>query len=683
MAQSDLDQLCINTIRTLSMDAVEQANSGHPGTPMALAPVAHVLWNEVLRYDPTRPHWPNRDRFVLSCGHASMLLYSVLHLAGVRQLDHDGRPTGEDAVTLDQIKNFRQLHSRTPGHPEYRDTSGVETTTGPLGQGCGNSVGMAIAGQWLGARFNQPGCELFDFNVYVLCSDGDVMEGIGCEAASLAGHLRLGNLCWIYDDNKITIEGDTSLAFTEDVGARFQALGWNVLRVAEANDLPAIRAALRTFQDTNDRPTLIVLRSQIAWGAPNKQGTHEAHGAPLGEAEIRATKSFYGWNPDQKFHVPAGVREHYEQGVGRRGAQASLAWEKRRETFAKEHPALADELVCIARHKLPAGWDAGIPTFPADEKGLATRVASGKVLNAVAERTPWLLGGSADLSPSNNTRLGFAGVTDFSASNHSGRNFHFGVREHAMGAALNGMALCGLRPYGGTFLIFSDYLRPSFRLAALMKLPPLFIFTHDSIGLGEDGPTHQPVEHLAALRAIPNSLVVRPCDANETSAAYKAILSTSDRPAALVLTRQNLPTFDRSKFASADGLARGGYVLANAANPQVILMASGSEVSLCMEARARLEKDGIAARVVSLPCFEWFDEQDASYCDTVLPPTITARVAVEAGIVQGWKRYLGPRGVFIGMSSFGASAPAKELFKHFGISVENIVAAAKRLTETR
>jgi len=679
-----IEQLAINTIRTLSMDAVQAANSGHPGTPMALAPVAYLLFGEVMRYDPARPDWPGRDRFVLSCGHASMLLYSALHLAGVKQLDAGGRPTGEPAVSLDEIKRFRQLHGRCPGHPEQGETSGVETTTGPLGQGLGNSVGMAIAGRWLAENYHRPGFELFDYNVYALCSDGALTEGVGGEPASLAGHLKLSNLCWIYDDNGITIEGETSLAFSEDVATRFRGYGFHVVEVDDANDLDALRAALKTFQQTEDRPTLIIVRSVIAYGAPNAANTSEAHGAPLGEDEIRLAKQSYDWPADERFHVPDEVGEHFRETAGRRGAEASAAWDDRFEQYRAEHPGLATELEMIERRQLPQSWDAGIPTFDPDPKGVASRGSSGKVLGAVAAHIPWMLGGSADLAPSTKTLLGFDGAGDFGPGNHAGRNLHFGVREHAMAAVCNGMALSGLRAYGATFFVFTDYMRPSMRLAAIMKLPVLYVLTHDSIGVGEDGPTHQPVEHLAALRAMPNLLVMRPGDANEVAEAYRTLLPRNDAPAALVLTRQNLPTLDREKYAPAAGVHRGGYVLADApdALPEVILIGTGSELSLCVEAHEQLTAEGIKARVVSLPCWELFEEQSPAYRDEVLPPEVTARVGVEAGVALGWERYLGPAGRFIGMSGFGASAPYKELYEHFGITVENVVAAAKQILGT-
>ncbi len=673
------EQLAINTIRTLAMDAVQAANSGHPGTPMALAPAAYLLVNEVLNYDPAQPDWPGRDRFVLSCGHASMLLYSVLHLAEVQQLDDAGTPTGELAAPLEHLKQFRQLDSRCPGHPEHGHTSGVEITTGPLGQGIATSVGMAIASRWMAARMNRPGFDLFGFDVFALCSDGDVMEGVGAEAASIAGHLGLSNLCWIYDENNITIEGRTSLAFSEDAAARFAGYGFNVVEVDDVNDLDALRAAIQAFRETDDKPTLIIVRSVIAWGAPNAADTHGAHGAPLGEEEIKLTKQAYGWPADEKFRVPAEVTELFRQGIGARGRQSREAWEAKFAEYKTKHPELAEQAELIARGELPEGWDAAMETFPADAKGMASRASSGKVLNQVAAGVPWMLGGSADLAPSNKSNLTFDGAGTFGPDDPGGRNFHFGIREHAMAAACNGMALCGLRSYAATFFVFSDYLRPSMRLAALMKLPVFYIFTHDSIGVGEDGPTHQPVEHLAALRCMPGVKVFRPADANEVAESYRTIVQSADGPAALVLTRQNLPTLDRTEYAPADGVQRGGYVLADAADgqPDVILIASGSEVSLCVEAHRQLTAEGIKSRVVSIPCFELFDAQDAAYRNSVLPPAVTRRVGVEMGVEQGWHKYLGNDGVFLGMSTFGASAPAGVLLKHFGFTVENVVAAAK------
>jgi transketolase len=674
-----IDQLAINTIRTLSMDAVQKANSGHPGTPMALAPVAYTLWNQLLRYDPDDPLWPSRDRFVLSCGHASMLLYSLLHLAGVKQFD-EGKPTGEPAVTLDQIKHFRQLHSRTPGHPESRDTSGVETTTGPLGQGCGNSVGMAIAQRWLAAHFHKPGFDLFDYNIYTLCSDGDLMEGVANEAASLAGHLKLSNLCWIYDNNHITIEGRTPLAFDEDVARRFEGLGWHAIKVDDANDVAALRNAYAEFQKTGDKPTIIIVHSIIGYGAPHKQDTHEAHGAPLGPDEVKLAKEFYGWPADAQFLVPPEVPKHFDATLGERGHKLHAEWNKKFDEYSKKYPELADQWRHMAARELPGDWDDGIEPFAADAKGLATRVSSGKVLNAIAQRVPWFIGGAGDLAPSTMTLVD--GAESFEADSYGGRNFHFGIREHGMAATLNGMALSYVRPYGATFFVFTDYLRPSMRLSALMHLPVVYIFTHDSIGLGEDGPTHQPVEHLAAARAIPNLLVMRPGDANEVIEAWRVIMPLEDRPVALVLTRQNLPTLDRKQYAPASGVSRGAYVLADSSKngkPDLILIGTGSEVALCVQAYEKLAAEGLIVRVVSMPCWELFDEQDQKYRDSVLPPDVPARLAVETGIEQGWEKYLGAQGRFIGMTRFGASAPAGELFKYFGFTVDNVVKQAKEL----
>ncbi len=672
-----IEQRSINTIRTLAMDAVQQANSGHPGTPMALAPVAYKLWNDVLRYDPAAPLWPARDRFVLSCGHASMLLYALLHLAGVKKVDAAGRATGEPAISLDDIRNFRQLGSPCAGHPEFGDAPGIETTTGPLGQGAATSVGMAAAARWFAAQFNRPGFDLFGYNVYALCSDGDLMEGVGQEAASLAGHLRLSNLCWIYDDNRITIEGETSLAFTDDAATRFEGLGWQVEMVDDANDLDELAEAYDEFLNNEESPTLIVVRSVIAWGSPNKANTHGAHGAPLGEDEVKLTKSAYGWPPDEKFLVPPEVPAHFAERLGRRGADERQAWEARFAEYAAEHPELAAQWTQIQAGELPEDWQAAIPTFEPSDKGLATRVSSGKVLNALAAKVPWLLGGSADLAPSTMTLLD--GEHDFEADNYAGRNFHFGVREHGMAAACNGMALSKLRPFGATFFVFTDYMRPAMRLSCIMHQPVLYVLTHDSIGLGEDGPTHQPVEHLAALRAMPRMIVMRPGDANEVADAYRAILSITDRPASLVLTRQNVPTLDRTKFAPACGVARGGYVLADATDgrPEVILIGTGSELPIALSAYEQLAIGGVNVRLVSLPSWELFDEQDESYRNEVLPPEVTARVAVEAGVRQGWDKYIGAEGRFVGMSDFGASAPFQALYEHFGITPAAVVAAAK------
>jgi len=675
----DIKQTSINTIRTLAMDAVQAANSGHPGTPMALAPVTYQLWTEQLRYDPAAPAWMNRDRYVLSCGHASMLLYSMIHLAGIRETDASGRPTGEPALTLDQLKNFRQWGSLTPGHPEYGHTTGVETTTGPLGQGCGNSVGMAIAGRWMAARYNRPGFELFDFNVWVQCSDGDLMEGVACEAASLAGHLKLPNLCWIYDDNNITIEGEAGLAFSEDVSARFRALGWNVVEVADANDLAALSSAYRAFLDHDAGPTLIRVKSVIAYGAPNAANTSEAHGAPLGDEEIALAKKAYGW-PAEKFLVPAEVPAHFQDTMGRRGGAARERWDAQFKAYSREFPELAAEIEAIRTRELPNGWDAELPKFPADPKGLATRASSAKALNALAKNLPWLLGGSADLAPSTKTLLSGDQTGHFGPTSHGGRNFHFGIREHAMAAAVNGMALCGLRPYGATFFVFTDYMRPSLRLAAIMNLPSIFVMTHDSIGVGEDGPTHQPVEHLAACRAIPGVIVLRPADANETAEAWRFAVAESQRPSVLVLTRQNLPTFARGASAEG-GVARGGYILADApgGTPQVVLLSTGSEVYLALAAHEKLVASGISSRVVSLPSFELFDAQPDSYKEAVLPSSVTARVAIEAGIRQGWDKYLGARGTFIGLDTYGASAPYAEIYERRGLTAQAVEQAARRL----
>jgi transketolase len=675
------EELAVNTIRTLAMDAVEAANSGHPGTPMALAPVAYLLFNETLRYDPQDPVWPARDRFVLSCGHASMLLYAALHLTGVKQLDHHGHPTGELAVPLDHIRKFRQLNSRCPGHPEHGHTSGVEMTTGPLGQGVSTSVGMAIAAQWFAANYNRPGFDLFGFNVFALCSDGDLMEGVSSEAASLAGHLGLGNLCWIYDDNRITIEGETSLAYSEDVGKRFAAYGWNVVRVEDVNDLDALRGAVAQFKATSDRPTMVIVRSSIAWGAPNAQDTHGAHGAPLGPDEIRLTKRAYNWPENEHFLVPADVRALFAEGVGTRGPKTHGEWKTCFDNYKKQYPEQAAQLEAIWRGELPKDWDADLKPFPADPKGTATRASSGKVLNQVGKRVPWLLGGSADLAPSTKTLLDKQ--DSFEAGCRAGRNFHFGIREHGMAAAANGMALCGLRSYVSTFFVFSDYLRPSMRLSALMGLPVMYIFTHDSIGVGEDGPTHQPVEHLAALRSIPGLIVLRPGDANEVSESYRAAMLHKHNPAALILTRQNLPTLDRTKYAAASGVQRGAYVLADApqGQPEVILIATGSELSVAVEAYEKLVAEGVQARVVSMASWELFERQTEEYRQSVLPDGVTARVAVEAGVRQGWDKWIGRCGRFVGMTGFGASAPAELLAKHFGLTAEHVVAAAKAALE--
>ena len=679
LTPAQLDELCVNTIRTLSMDAVQGANSGHPGTPMALAPVGYYLWQRFLRYDPKDPIWPNRDRFVLSVGHASMLLYSLLHLSGVKAVSKEYERLGEPSVPLDAIKRFRQLESRCPGHPEYRWTSGVETTTGPLGQGLANSVGMAIAGEWMAARYNQPGFEDFiDFNVYAVCGDGCMMEGVTAEAASLAGHLRLSRLCWIYDNNQITIEGGTDLAFSEDVATRFLGYGWNVTRVGDANDPVTLERAFRTFLNTSDRPTLIIVDSHIAWGSPNKQDKSAAHGEPLGEEEIRLTKRSYQWPEDAKFHVPETVYEHFRNGIGKRSGALRDEWFAKIPQYKSKYPELADELYRMQHRQLPEAWDKNLPEFPPDPKGLATRESSGKVLNAIGKNVPWLMGGSADLAPSTKTRLTFEGAGDFTAENRIGRNLHFGIREHAMAAVLNGMALVKVRPYGSGFLIFSDYARPAIRLSTLMELPVIHIFTHDSIGVGEDGPTHQPVEHLASLRAIPGLIVLRPADAAEVVEAWKVIMQLHHEPVALILTRQAVPTLDRTKYAPASGLARGAYVLADPpiGAPEVLLLATGSEVALCLEAFERLKNEGVKARVVSMPSWELFDDQPLSYQESVLPPEVQARVSVEQASIFGWAKYVGANGCSVGMRSFGASAPLKDLMQHFGFTADRIVAAA-------
>ena len=679
MTDTELDQLAINTIRTLSIDAVQAANSGHPGTPMALAPLVYTLWNRVLRFDPADPIWPNRDRFVLSNGHASMLLWSVLHLTGTKAVNADYESLGAPAVTLDDIRRFRQLGSKAPGHPEYHWVSGVETTTGPLGQGIATSVGMAMAQRWLAGRYNQPGLELFDHDVYAVCGDGCLMEGVGAEAASLAGHLALDKLCWIYDNNHITIEGSTRIAFTEDVATRFLAYGWNVLRVGDANDLERIGDAFGVFKKTQGRPTLIILDSHIGWGSPHRQDTAAAHGEPLGEEEIRLTKRAYGWPEDAKFLVPDGVREHFAAGVGARGEAAHLAWKKTFAAYRARFPALAAEVEQMQRRELPEGWDKHLPVFPADPKGLAGRDASGQVLNVLAQNIPWFLGGSADLGPSNKTTLKYADAGDFQPGSPGGKNLHYGIREHAMAAAVNGMALSKLRPFGATFFIFSDYARPAIRLSALMELPTLMVFTHDAMGDGEDGPTHQPIEQLASLRAIPGLTVLRPGDANEVVEAYRTVLQFAHRPAVLVLSRQPLPTLDRSRFAPAAGAARGAYVLADAPGgpPQLILLASGSELALAVEAQRQLAADGIRARVVSMPSWDLFEQQTPEYRASVLPPQIGARVAVEQASTFGWERYVGAKGRVIGMSTFGASAPLKALQQEFGFEPAHVTAVAK------
>lgn len=678
---AQIDQLCINTIRTLSMDAVQQANSGHPGAPMALAPLVYTIWNRVMRFDPRDPIWPNRDRFVLSNGHASMLLWSVLHLTRTQAVNAEYETLGQPSVTLDDIRHFRQLGSKAPGHPEYHLVSGVEATTGPLGQGIANSVGMAIARKWLGARYNQPGFEIFDYNIYTVCGDGCLMEGVGSEAASLAAHLGLDNLCWIYDNNHITIEGNTRITFTEDVAARFLSYGWNVLRVGDANDTDRIEHALEIFRNTKGRPTFIVLDSHIGYGSPHKHDTAEAHGEPLGEEEVRLTKRFYGWPEDAKFLVPDGVYEHFAAGIGERGANARRKWIDLFNAYRAQHADLAAEIDQMQRRELPAGWDRNLPVFPADPKGIAGRDASGKVLNAIAQNIPWFLGGSADLGPSNRTLLTYPGAGDFQADSPTGKNLHFGIRENAMAAIVNGLSLSKLRAFGATFFIFSDYARPSMRLSAIMELPAIFIFTHDAMGDGEDGPTHQPVEQLAIMRATPGLVTLRPADANEVVEAYRYILQLRHEPAVLVLSRQPLPTLDRSKYAAASNLARGAYVLADApgGNPEVILIASGSDVSLAVNAHETLTAEGIRSRVVSMPSWDIFDHQSRDYRERVLPPTVKLRIAIEEASTLGWERYVGDSGRIIGMKTFGASAPLKELQRKFGFAPERVVAAAKEL----
>jgi len=674
-------QLSINTIRTLSIDAVQEAKSGHPGTPMALAPLVYTIWNRVMRFDPQDPIWPNRDRFVLSNGHASMLLWSILHLTRAQAVNADYEILGHPSVSLDDIRRFRQLDSKAPGHPEYHWVSGVETTTGPLGQGVATSVGMGIAEKWLANHYNRPGFEIFNYNVYAVCGDGCMMEGIASEAASLAGHLGLDNLCWIYDNNHITIEGNTRIAFTEDVAARFLGYGWNVLRVGDANDVERIEHALDIFHKTKERPTFIVLDSHIGYGSPHKQDTSAAHGEPLGDDEVRLCKRFYGWPEEEKFFVPDDVYEHFASGIGARGARARRQWTELFAAYRSKYPELANEIERMQRRDLPAGWDRDLPVFPADPKGIAGRDASGKALNVLARNIPWLLGGSADLGPSTKTTLTYEGAGDFQADNPAGKNLHFGIREHAMAAIVNGLSLSKLRAFGATFFIFSDYARPAIRLSALMELPAIFIFTHDAMGDGEDGPTHQPVEQLASLRAIPGVVTLRPGDANEVIEAYRYIMQLRHEPAVLVLSRQPLPTLDRKKYAPASGVARGAYVLADASqgNPEMILIASGSEVSLAVDAHEQLTSEGIRSRVVSMPSWEIFEHQTQEYQDHVLPPDVKARIAVEQASSFGWERYVGRAGRVIGMKTFGTSAPLKELQKKFGFEPDKVATAAKEL----
>ena len=678
LRMSDAD-LCINTIRTLAIDAVQKANSGHAGTPMALAPVVYTLWQKFLRYDPADPLWANRDRFVLSAGHASMLLYAVLHLSQVQRVEGHAI-TGKPAVSLDDIKRFRQIDSVTPGHPEYGLTTGVEATTGPLGQGCGNSVGMAVASRWLAARYNRPGSMLFDFDVYVICSDGDLMEGVASEAASLAGHLGLSNLCWIYDSNTITIEGHTDLTFSEDVESRFNGYRWNVLRVGDANDRPRLVDALQTFRRTQQGPTLIIVDSVIGYGAPHKQNTAAAHSDALGMEEVRLAKRFYGWPQDAEFLVPEGVYESFRAGIGKRGGALRKAWNESFAAYRREYPEAAAEIARLLSGDLPNDWSADLPIFPPDGKGMATREAFGRVLNAVAARIPWIVGGAGDLAPSTKTKLSFDGAGTLAPGQPGGRNVHFGVREHAMGAIVNGLVLSHLRAFGSTFLVFSDYMRPPIRLSALMKLPVFHVFTHDSIGVGEDGPTHQPIEQLVGLRAVPGMIVLRPADANEVREAYRVILGLRQRPACLVLSRQPLPVFDRNRYAPAAGLARGAYLMADAerGEAQLILIGTGSEVQLCIDVHERLRAEGIGARVVSMPSWELFEEQDKQYRESILPAHMWARVTVEQGSVIGWDRYAGPQGAIIGMHGFGASAPLKDLLNRFGFTPDLVMEAARQ-----
>lgn len=677
--QQKLEQTCVNTIRTLAMDAVQAANSGHPGTAMAMAPVVYVLWNRFLRFDPDDPIWPNRDRFVLSMGHASMIEYALLHLAQVKAVNPNYETLGRLSVTLEDIKRFRQFESKCPGHPEYRWTSGVEVTTGPLGTGYATSAGMAIASKWMAEYFNRHDYEMFDYDVFALGGDGCMMEGISSEAASLAGHLKLDNLCWIYDNNKITIEGHTDWAFSEDVATRFIAYGWNVTRVGDANDLDMLARAFQTFKDETQRPTLIIVDSHIAWGAPNKQDTHAAHGEPLGEEEIRLTKRNYGWPEEAKFHVPDEAIQVFKDGLKKRGKTKRDNWISRFDQYKQDYPEFADQLYKMQHRQLPEGWDQDLTTYPADDQGIASRASSGQVLNSLAKKVPWLIGGSADLAPSTKTRLTFDGAGDFTAVSSAGRNFHFGVRELAMGAVINGMSLSKIRAYGSGFMVFADFCRPAIRLAALMEIPVIYIFTHDSIGVGEDGPTHQPVEHLASLRAIPGLVTLRPADANEVVEAWKVIMELRHQPAVMALSRQNLPTLDRNHYASAKGVSQGAYVLADPdhGKPDVILLATGSEVALAVEAFQQLKTDDIKARVVSMPSWELFERQDMAYKSSVLPPQITARVSIEQSSTFGWAQYVGPRGTSIGMTSFGASAPLKSLQEHFGFTADAVVEAAR------
>jgi transketolase len=682
ITEHDADTLGVNTIRTLCMDAIQRANSGHPGTPMGVAPVAYTLWQRFLRFDPSDPIWPNRDRFVLSEGHASALLWSLLHLSRVQAVDPDYEVLDRVAVTMDDLMTFRQLDSHCPGHPEYRWTSGVETTTGPLGQGVATSVGMAIAGTWLAERYNRGEYTLFDFDVYALAGDGCMMEGISSEAASLAAHLGLSNLCWIYDSNRVTIEGHTDITFTEDVAARFLAYGWNVTTVADANDLESIERAFHTFRAEHERPTLVLVHSHIGYGSP-VEDSPKAHGEPFGPEGVKATKRFLGMPEDEDFYVPDGVYETFAAGIGARGRGAREGWASMFTRYRAAHPELADEVERMQRRDLPEGWEAALPAFPPDDQGIASRDSSGQVLNAVAQAVPWVVGGSADLSPSTKTRITFDGAGDFQPDDRSGRNLHFGIREHASAAVANGMALTKLRPYWSGFMIFSDYARGAIRLSALMELPVLHILTHDSIGVGEDGPTHQPVEQLVSLRAVPGLLVFRPADANEVVETWRIVGALRHEPAALILSRQALPTLDRTVFAPASGVARGAYVLAEAdgGTPRCILLATGSEVHLALSARAELQAGGIPTRVVSMPCWELFDRQPPEYRDEVLPPTVRARVSIEQASTLGWERYVGDHGAVVGMHTFGASAPLKQLLAKFGFTPDKVAEVARRCVE--
>lgn len=660
-----IEQRGINTVRVLSADAVQKANSGHPGTPMGLAPVGDVLWTKVMNYNPNDPLWPNRDRFILSAGHACMLQYCYLYLTGYN-------------VTLDDLKNFRQLHSKTAGHPEYGLLPGIEVTTGPLGQGFANGVGMAIAQQYIASRYNKPGFDLFDYKIYAICSDGDIMEGVSAEAASLAGHLKLGNLIYLYDDNKITIEGDTSLAFNEDVAERFQAYGWHVQSVADGNDTEAIHAAIINAQNEVKRPSLIKVRTHIGFGSPNKVDTAAAHGAPLGKDEVRLVKENLGFDPDKSFQVSDEVLDFYRK-KGNAGVKKEEDWKDLYKRYKEKYPSEAGEYELLSAGKLPEGWKDNLPVFKPDPKGLATRKASGKTLNAIADKLPLLIGGSADLSPSTDTELdSFESFTD---QNHGGRNFHFGIREHAMGAVLNGMALTqGIIPFGATFLIFYDYMRPPVRLAAIMKIKPVFIYTHDSIALGEDGTTHQPIEQLIGLRSVPGLTVIRPADPNETAQAWRCTIEHTGGPVALILTRQNVPIIDQDKYAKADNVDKGAYILSDCdGEPQVILMASGSEVHLVLQAQEKLKEHSIKARVVSFPSWELFEVQSSAYKEKVLPQKVRARLAVEAGSPLGWCRFVTDDGDVLGITRFGESAPGEEILSEFGFTVDNVVAKAKAL----